>query len=222
MFHLLTKMSLNYQIDKDRVYHAMQCHKQNPAYHRINAAYKELYIKLKDLVLPVYFFDIIPKDVVPFQGLLDDFQYLGYSLISIGSSPSDAIHNFFTEDEYLKGLLLDYMCDALLFNYSDQLIAYIGSHLGCDSKGITKTVGPGDDTIPLSYHTWIIERLAQKNVFPYPITFNKSSVISPPKSLTAFYLIQKNTTSISRHQCQQCTENCLFRDHIKDQIDSND
>lgn len=195
----------NFNLDKERVFKAIDCYKNSTIYDDVCIIYDELNAGLKNLVKPKGFYRIVKNNED------EKCSHTVYCLLTLGNEISEVIKGKFEQNEYLKAYLLDNMTDLLLFELSNQFYKHIKDSADKIEIGLSSRYSPGEKDIPLEYSQDLLRHLDLP--LDYNIKLTSGFMINPPKSMLYYYKADKTITSnMIDHDCTKCNNvNCKMR-----------
>lgn len=201
-----------YEIRKDIVFKAIDCHVNSPIYDKVVADFSILTKELASCINPLGVYTFVEDKELLLPGM-EQYPVLYYCYITLGAEVSHKINEYFHADEYLSGLLLDAMADDLLFQYSAQLHLRILSEAKNRGWGLSHQYSPGDENFPMEYQVRIVDVLNRKETIPAQISLTDSYMLKPVKSLTFICGAgDKVVTATLGHDCKNCNKtSCAFR-----------
>ncbi|NLZ72226.1 MAG: hypothetical protein GX905_00085, partial [Bacteroidales bacterium] len=111
----------NLKMDKDRILKTIQCSKDSPVYEEVSESYDQLKLQVESLVEPraMIFFDENKEQKA--HPSLEYCKYIVYVLMTLGEKISNKSGSLFAANDYLGGVLVDAMGDALLFQLGEEV-----------------------------------------------------------------------------------------------------
>jgi hypothetical protein len=198
---------------KKAVFNSIDCFEDSPLYEYATKIFEGIKNELHEILdlSMIYTYLDLPKENN--LDLPPCYNKLCLCLVTLGTKAVDKIQEYFDNDSYFEGLLLDSICDDLLFQYSNNLSKHIKSLAENNNCGLSKKISPGDDDYPMEYTKFIVDNICEKEKPNINITYTESYMISPVKSLSFMYAQGENIKSEKDHDCSICTnKNCKYRE----------
>ncbi|MGB8453821.1 MAG: ASKHA domain-containing protein [Anaerocolumna sp.] len=209
MADILTKEKFNIQIDHNFVLNLIQCYENNPIYEEVLEEYKQL--------KPIVLSKIHPKAVICFTTIAEEYAAVLpkdspvlYSIVTIGDEVQQLASQYFSEDEYLKGMLVDSIADACLFGMEEDLKTWIKAECIKRKLGISQRyeapVNIPMDAQKIAY----TETKADENL---GLGITSGLMFNPVKSNCQVYAVTKDEDTFHlEHNCRECDNvNCTVR-----------
>lgn len=207
-----TVSSFNMDIDRLRVFKVMDCTESSPVYDEVNKDYYDLKELLYKLAEPKGIFCFLGGDEASdFRMVNGGCEKVVLAIVTLGKPLDSQIGQFFTDGDYLKGMLLDVMADELLFNLSIQLDDKIYEEAYKLQMGLTQRLSPGEGGIPLLFQKKVFDLLDAQSLLKMSIS--EGYMLDPIKSAAFFHGADKDLSLHKiTHDCAQCNLlNCKFR-----------
>lgn len=217
-FKKLTQFNIS--LDKEIVFHLIDCYPNSPIYSEVLEEYEEL----ESLVLPL----ITPVAYLTFACINNEASLLSeealpegtegiYCIASIGKEVSKLSSRYFDEGDYLRGMLTNAMADAYLYQMDTALMEYIkelSSPLNFDI--VKKFESPTN--LPMRFQKVILETIKKEELMD--ITVTDGFMFFPVKT-TGFFLETKNSSEFhyKSHLCDTCnSKDCTLRKYAAPRI----
>lgn len=202
-----------WNLQKDRVFRAMDCREEGAAYDVLYAAYIKLEPILKELVEGEGGYYFIEKGKFPAIEKIDHCSKVACCFLTLGPKITEEISKLFHQEDYLEGMLLDVMADELIFNFSNQLYSHLSHDARALGLGLTERIEPGEKDVPLKVQKAILT-LFQEEGAALDLTLTEAYMLKPVKSMTYFYGSSKELPlSETDRSCKDCDKAaCKFRD----------
>jgi hypothetical protein len=149
------------------------------------------------------------------EGIEESFDQLVCCIVTLGKEVDIKRSAYFAEDDYMKGILMSSMTDAIIFQASTQLYQSVFEAVKAQGMMMTKRKEPGTSVATVIAQKWILETInAVENT---GITITSGYMLNPTKSMGYFYGIGKSIeyTPID-HDCSECDH--VHCKHRKDYI----
>lgn len=209
MREILIKDEFHIELDPNAVLRLIQCYEDNPIYHEVLEEYEEL--------KPVVLDRIRPKAVICFTDIEEEYAAVLppkspvlYSIATVGGEIGELSALFFSEDEYLKGMLVDAMADTCLFDMEEDLKVWIKAECGKRGFGVSHRY-EAPVNIPMEAQKVAYEAVKAKEHLGLSIT--SGYMFDPVKSNCQVFALTKNQQIFRLdHDCRECDNvNCTVR-----------
>lgn len=199
-----------FKLNRDIILKTMDCYENSSIYESVISMYNKLKDELKDIVNPMGVYEKKEKLTITEKNISEPCLCgYYYTFISLGHEISQRNSGYFKQGKYLEGMLLNTMCDHLLFTYSRQMLKYIKELSRVNNSFVVGKIAPGDE-ISFENVKIIIDTLKTYNKFLYSVEVNKAYIVNPAKSLTSIYMISKENKGEVIHNCKMCSKHCQF------------
>lgn len=208
---MLIRLKPKIIINKDEILKRMKVNNNSPTYKSIYEVFNKLLKIIEDIVKfeSVY---LIKKNKNIFNiKNIDKCEKIAYCFTSIGNEIVDVINNYFKNNEYLEGYLLNAIADEIVMSSSRQIYQDIKKLVKRDDYYLTKRYSPGECNLDIKFQTNIMKEINEETKIDAYLT--ESYMIVPEKSTFFMYGIDKNIPeTVIDHDCSQCTrKNCPYR-----------
>lgn len=130
--------------------------------------------------------------------------------VTLGAAAEERITALFREEAYVRGSLLNTMCDEMLFQMDEQMAALLQEMLAGEGLYIEKRLEPQVDLSPAE----LIGRFAPlRSALPFA-RVSEAGTLSPTKSMMyCLTLSGHRCEQHALHDCARCRQkDCLYRD----------
>ncbi|SHH45321.1 hypothetical protein [Clostridium grantii] len=198
---------------KNIVFNSIDCFEDSPVYEYATEVFESLKDNLNEFLdLSMIYTNVEIAKEIEFH-IPKCYNKLCLCFVTLGTKVLDKIQEYFEEDSYFEGMLLDSICDDILFQYSNKLAQHIKELAENNNQGVSKKISPGDDQYPMEYNKFIIDNLIEKEKLDINIGYTESYMIYPVKSLAFIYAQGDNIKSEKDHNCALCKNtDCKFRE----------
>lgn len=195
--------NFEFKLNRNQVLNSLKLYDNNLDYEKINSLYESLLPILYADVKPIGIFEICNKKQDFSLNILKDYDYLVYSMVTIGEDISIEINNIFSHKEIIEGMLLDAMSTSYLFQISSELFKYIYKDCKKSGLGLSCRISSGDGNLPFSYQKNIANKLHSKTNAGIYILDNY--MLFPLKSMAYIYGADNDMELNSiDHDCTKC------------------
>ncbi|MCE5286428.1 MAG: ASKHA domain-containing protein [Pelosinus sp.] len=198
-------------VDKTKVLDAIQCYKNNPGYEETFVLYDELLPEFMLFVKPAAAYAFIENNAGPAVPEASECSRLVYCVLTLGQEICDKISELFAEGNYVKGSLVNAMCDELLAYYEQEIYRRIKREADLEGCGLTRKLTLDENDFESAYEQAIIEWFIQNSASPERMADN---LLLSAKSLVYIYGADSEqlTTEID-HDCSHCDNiGCYMRE----------
>lgn len=209
MREILIKDKFHIELDPKAVLRLIQCYEDNPIYNEVLEEYEDL--------KPVVLDRIRPKAVICFTDIKEAYTAVLppkspvlYSIATVGGEIGELSGQFFSEDEYLKGMLVDAMADSCLFGMEEDLKDWIKAECGKRGFGVSHRY-EAPVNIPMEAQKVAYEAVNAKEHLGLSIT--SGYMFDPVKSNCQVFALTRNRQIFRLdHDCSECDNvNCTVR-----------
>ncbi len=190
----------------------MDCREKGSAYDTLCLLYTKLEGVLKEIVKPEGGYYFLEKGDFPAVNQIQYYPNRVCCFLTLGSEISEEINKYFYQGDYLEGMLLDVMADALIFNFSNQLYSHLCDEAERVGLGLTERIEPGEKEVSLSIQKDILLLFQEKGA-ALDLQITEAYMLRPVKSMTFFYgaAVDLPLRKVD-HSCVNCEkEECKFR-----------
>lgn len=207
--------NFKFKLNKNQVLNTLKLHYDSIEDEKANSLYENLLPILYANVNPAAIFEIARKDQDFSLNILKEYNYLVYSILTIGKDINLRIDDFFSHNNIVEGILLDSMSTSYLFQISSELFKDINEKCTKSGLGLSCRISPGDGELPISYQKNIADKLNSKKTIG--IYVSDDYLLFPSKSMSYIYGADKskNLNTID-HNCTKCSHKnrCSMRNDI--------
>ena len=198
-------------LNKRNILNSIECYEDSELYDEMSALYDEL---IEQICMDVdeYAFALISVDEIKeCKGI--DPHLVGrkaiYILLSLGNRLTEQCNKCFSENLYLKGMLLDAIADHYLFQMEHALQGDVREISKGHGVGIEKRLEVSQE-LPIAYQKMICDAL---NAEDYGISLKESYMLEPIKSMTYLLLMcEDESVFCVEHKCRDCdNRGCKMR-----------
>ncbi len=209
MGEILIKDQFYIQMEPEIVLRLIQCYNDNPLYREVLKEYEQL--------KPIVLNRIHPKAVICFTAIEEEYapvlpkkSPVLYSIATIGDEAGQLAGQYFSEDEYLKGMLVDAMADACLFGMEEDLKAWIKAECGKRKLGVSHRY-EAPVNIPIEAQKIAYKETKAEETLGLAMT--SGYMFDPAKTNCQVYALTKNTQLFRLdHDCRECNNvNCKVK-----------
>ncbi|SDK91866.1 hypothetical protein [Natronincola ferrireducens] len=203
---------MNIEIDKKRVFKAIQLQEDSPAYKETNKLYDLLEKQIKHVVSPEIIYHLDHKLDVKVGKSYEDSQRSLYVVVTLGGKITESIATYFNENQYLKAYVMNALADGMLFSMVEISRQYVYEFAKENHMNLTEKLSPGDN-IPLELQKPILEKIDPKGDLDIRIT--EGYMLDPEKSGAWMYGVYmgQSLDENKEHDCRGChKKNCLWRE----------
>lgn len=182
----------------------MECHVDSPIYDEIMEECNELEPVILKLVQPkaVLAFTIIDEEYE--KNLLPLGSPVLYAISTVGNLVSELSNDYFSEGEYVKGMLTDIMADVCLFSLEEELQARIRALCEEQNIGIRHRYEAPTD-VPMVVQKIAYEKTKAKENLG--ITITSGFMLNPVKSNCQVFGISEDPKQFQlEHDCRSCSQ----------------
>ncbi len=209
MGDIITKDEFHIEIEPKAVLQLIQCYEDNPIYGEVLEEYEQL----KPIVLK----RIRPKAVICFTSIEEEYASVLpsnspvlYSIATVGDEIGELSKQYFSEDEYLKGMLVDAMADACLFGMEEDLKAWIKAECSKRKFGVSHRY-EAPVNIPMEAQRIAYKTTKAEETLGLSIT--AGYMFDPVKTGCQVFALTKNEQLFRLdHDCRECDNvDCTVR-----------
>lgn len=217
-FKKLTQFNIS--LDKEIVFHLIDCYPNSPIYSDVLEEYQELEQIVLPLITPVAYlkFACITKEV---SLLSEETLPVGtegiYCIASIGKEVSALSSRYFDDGDYLRGMLTNAVADAYLYQMDTALMEHIKELSSTHHFDIAKKF-ESPTHLPMRFQKEILETFKKEELMD--ITVTNGFMFSPVKT-TGFFLETRNSNEFhyNSHLCDTCnSKDCRLRKYTSPRI----
>jgi hypothetical protein len=132
------------------------------------------------------------------------------ALLTIGGEIEKRSADFFSNGDYLTGLIYDAIGSVALYDLKKAFFRELCERARLAGNGLTMGLSPGSDGWPLEDHASVFKLLDGEAI---GVTLKESMMMTPVKSISVVYGIGKELAIPDEdHDCAKCNiKNCQFR-----------
>ncbi|QHQ62370.1 DUF4445 domain-containing protein [Anaerocolumna sedimenticola] len=209
MGDILVKDEFHIEIEPKNVLRLIQCYEDSPIYSEVLEEYEQL--------KPIVLNRIHPKAVICFTviqekyaDILPEKSPVLYSIATLGEEIGELARQYFSNDEYLKGMLVDAMGDACLFGMEEDLKAWIKTECRKRKAGVSHRY---EAPVNIPMEAQIIAYVETKAKETLGLAITSGYMFDPVKTNCQVYALTKNEKMFRlEHDCRECDNvNCEVR-----------
>lgn len=185
---VVKELGLSFQ--KERIFKAIGCHRDSDVYEEVENIYNYLTRKIEPLVTPIlaYSWNKESREI--------------YVVLTLGNKVDSYIGEFFNKDDYMEGLLVDYMLDSQLFYMEEETTKILEKDANKQGLYLVKKKVPGED-LPLEDQKKILERVDKDKKLGIECT--EHYMLNPIKSMSYMYELSQEKSCLGMdHNCHLC------------------
>lgn len=208
---MLVKFKPEIIIDKDLIFKRMRIDSNSPTYKSISETFNKQ-VKIIENIVEFESVYLIKENNSTFNiKNIDECEKIAYCFTSIGKEIVNKINEYFFNNDYLEGYLLNELADELVMSSSRQMYQSIKKLVKKDDYNLTKRYSPGECGLDIKFQATVMNELKSETKINAHLT--ESYMIVPEKSTLFIYGIDKNIPeSVIDHDCSQCTrEDCPYK-----------
>lgn len=199
-YRILNKFHI--QIDKDEVLKTMDCYENSPVYEEVTEEYDEIIEEAQDLIKPV---GIIGLGEIT-ENIATEKYPAGirviFAVLSVGNEIKVKSTNYFSNGDYVKGMLMDAIADTALFSLDDTMTETLQIFCREHQVGIKKRLEAPHD-IPMETQKVAWETLHLKEHFD--IDISEGFMYDPVKTSCQVFVLSDNVAEFrAKHDCRFC------------------
>jgi hypothetical protein len=203
----------NIELDQKIVFHLIDCHEDSPIYDEVNDEYRKIENRVMKSIEPKAFYkfgDVSQKMADHSMGTLKAGSRAIFVLMTIGDNISTLSKKYFSEGDYLLGMLVNAMADSYLFKMDDVLRCRIKASCLDRHFGIERRLDAPSE-IPMQVQKDILDEIKAKEQLPIDVT--EGYMFTTVKTMGYILTLTKDETiDQSGHNCSTCGQiNCKLR-----------
>lgn len=197
--------NFTFEIDREIVFHLIDCYPNSPIYSEVLEEYEELKLKLLPFIEPKAYLklvDISEHIAIESNYILQVGTKALFFLASIGTHASELSTMYFEQGDYLRGMLTNAIADAYLFQMDSTIFEFIkNSTIGEQYNIVKKLDAPNN--IPMILQKEILNYIQEEERINISIT--EGYMYTPVKTTGAIFLMEesKDFNDKSNH-CDSC------------------
>lgn len=201
------------KINKDTVFHLIDCYPNSPIYEEVMEEYLEIEEKVQKLVEPkaFYKFGIVSESMsADSDGIITAGTPVIYVLMSVGDEIAEYSSELFAKGDYLLGMLVNAMADAYLFQIEDFLkdrikVSCIERHLGIEKRF------DAPSNIPMIIQKYILNEIKEEENLLINVT--EGYMFTTVKTMGHILVLTDDETMVyAGHNCNSCNQkDCKVR-----------
>jgi len=201
---------LKVKLNRDMVFHMVDCYPDNHVYDIMVEEYNKLVPMLEEIVKPAVYMSFSTFTRVAGHCELNEPAPALYVLVTIGDAPEKASTRFFEEGDYVAGLLMNTMADVYLFQLDDMIQEQLKERCSERQYGIKERL-QAPENIPMNVQSDILEEL--KSCFDLSLGVTSGYMYTTAKTTSYIYILnQDGKTDYHGNQCLSCQSfHCKLR-----------
>lgn len=203
------KVRIEQKLNKNTILSMMQCFKNSPCYTDYSIAYDEIITEdLSDITITGYYTKKLPDEVMDTDTV---YQQLIYCIVTLGVEFDNKVNDYFLQNDFVKGMIVNTIGDFLLFESSRKLYSRIKKDCKAEGLNMTSRFEPGMGEIPVEFQQHILDVIHSEH--KTPITLSTGCMYSPQKTLGFYYGASPDLPSnVIDHDCRKCqSQECHYR-----------
>jgi uncharacterized 2Fe-2S/4Fe-4S cluster protein (DUF4445 family) len=194
------RIELQLVCNKKEVLESIQCYPNTACYPIYEELFDEILKENEEFLKPVGYYVMTNQHG---EGIKEFFDQMVCCIVTLDKDVDIKMSAYFAEDDYMKGVLMSSMADAIIFQASTQLYQLIFETVKAQGMMMTKRIEPGTSGATVIAQKWILETLnAVENT---GIIITSGYMLNPTKSMGYFYGIGKSIDSTPiDHDCSEC------------------
>jgi hypothetical protein len=203
-------------LNRDTVFHLIDCHPNNPIYEEVLEEYHRIREDVLGTIKSAAFIKYSKAHAIlaaHSEGMLEEGTLIAYVLLTIGEEIAVLANRYFTEGDYLLGMLVNAMADTYLFQMEELLKEKLKRDCKSRKKGITKKL-EAPLNVPMMIQKDILDAI-KKNENPV-MDVTEGFMFTTVKT-TGYILIlqEEEAVEYSGHNCDICnSKDCKLRQKI--------
>ena len=205
------------QVDQNDVLRMLDCRSDSPVYDEVMEEYQTVESIFCKVVRPQtrILFDEIPAELAGED--LPAGTKVVYLIHTAGAEVSDYCTKAFSEDDYLKGMIMNAMSSSFLFKMDLMIQDVLKEECRRRCVGIERRLEAPRD-IPM-----LAQKIACDKLFPgeeADVTTTSAFMLDPPKSDCEIFVVTDDITMLHTAQdCSACSvENCAMRKKLQIEV----
>lgn len=203
----------NIELDQKMVFHLIDCHEDSPIYDEVSDEYRKIENRVMESIEPKAFYkfgDVSQEMADRSMGTLQAGSRAVFVLMTIGDSISTLSNEYFSEGDYLLGMLVNAMADSYLFQMDDMLSCRIKASCLDRHFGIERRLD-APSQIPMQVQKDILDEIKAKEQLPIDVT--EGYMFTTVKTMGYILTLTKDEAiDQSGHNCGTCGQtNCRLR-----------
>lgn len=211
------KIAIDQKLNKNTVLSMMQCYSDSPCYMDYSKAYDEIVNEdMNELSIEGYFIEKEPSEVVMDTDTV--YQKLIYCICTLGPELDARVNQYFAENDFVKGMIINTIGDFLLFEASRKLYNHVRKIYKAKGLHMTSRFEPGMQDVPVEEQEHILSAIHSEH--DTSISLSSGFMYAPQKTLGYYYGASTELpANIVDHDCRKCnSETCHYRKviiHVK-------
>lgn len=204
-------IKLKIEVDKKRIYRALDVKPESPVYGYVEEEYDHILNMLPDLVSFKFDYELKENINSNIYKKFSRTSHVVYCIISLGNELNLKCESYFKEANFLEGALLSVVGDQVLFNASKQLYEIIKNDMESKGYKLTRRIEPGSSLLGVEVQSDVLKELKAQERLGISIT--ETYMYNPIKTMGYIYGADKNIKGDGiDHDCSTCKNvNCKYR-----------
>ncbi len=204
---------LKIEINKNDVFHMIDCYEESPVYETIVENYEELLPKVVACSEGKCMFELGKLKGTDATTDYPEGTKVIYAVSTVGKTVSRLSNEMFLQGEYIKGMLANAMADSALFELEKQWMPALRMFCENHHLGICARLEAPNDLL-MTVQKTALEILNVDNEMEIAIT--EGLMYDPPKSSCIVFVVIENSCLFqAKHDCSNCkTVGCKMRKQV--------
>ncbi|QUI21982.1 DUF4445 domain-containing protein [Vallitalea pronyensis] len=201
------KIKLEKTQNKKIVMDMMQCYEDSPNYSEYSQIYDDVIKETLEHISPVgYYTERDNEDYID-----SSCEKVIFCIVSLGCYLDEKVKEYFADNDFLKGMMLNTIGDQMLFDNSSSLYNRLKKEYTRQGIHLTSRVEPGTCEIDIKFQKHILDVINEEENTDIDLT--SGYMFSPGKTLSFYYGASANIEpSLIDHDCRKCSNTtCAFR-----------
>lgn len=201
-------VDIPFTISEQEVLDQLSCGADSDCYNEFSQEYEELVSQVMEACCPEI---LLCAGELPAGTGIDeiDGKHIIYAFWTVGKKVSSLSSHYFSQGDYVKGMLADAMADSALFSLEEELRKILKAYCLENGCGITERFEAPYD-IPMEMQRVIYEKTEGKR---YGIGMSSGYMFDPVKSSACLFLVTEDQSCFKTvHDCASCPDfSCIKR-----------
>lgn len=185
----------------------MQCYEDSPNYPQYSNIYDDVINETMEHIKPIGYY----TEKANVDYLDGPCENIVFCIVTLGSHIDKKIKEYFDDNDFLKGMMLNTIGDQMLFDISTSLYNLLQKEYSAKGINFTSRIEPGSCETNITFQKEILDIINEEE--HTSITLTSGYMFSPGKTLSFYYGASANIQpSLIDHDCSKCSNiTCPFR-----------